>query len=486
MYTQSKKEADPPSNYSEPHRPLFHFSPAAHWMNDPNGLIYIDGVYHLFYQYNPHASVWGNIHWGHATSIDLVHWTHHPPALHPDPRGLGVVASGSVVVDNENTSGLQQSEAPAVLVALFSHFPADGRQVQSAAFSRDKGRTWTMCSANPILVEPELKDFRDPKVFWHETTDRWVMVIAAKDHARIYTSTNLLHWTYRNNFAPEGQVAEGIWECPDLFSLALDGATKWILLISVQQSGPNGGSAMQYFVGDFDGERFTADDRPYPLWLDFGTDCYAGVSWSNMEDQARTIIAWMSNWRYADRVPTSVWRGAMTVPRRLSLANGPHGPRLRCLPVDELAVLRQTPVFVYNGEGYLPQQSAEIQLHVHHQDPTTRGKIDVTLKSTAGDQLRISIEVDTGMLLVDRRDAVGDATFLQQQMRAPIPEDLLKAATLEGVILMDQSSVEIFLGDGLVSVTAVVFPNAPLRRFVVAGQDMSISVVAYPLRSIWN
>ncbi|MEL7370146.1 MAG: glycoside hydrolase family 32 protein [Myxococcota bacterium] len=481
-----KNWIDKSSNYSEPHRPRFHFTPPSQWMNDPNGLIYVDGVYHLFYQYNPNANTWGDIHWGHATSTDLVHWTHHAPALFPDPKGLGVVASGSAVVDHNNSSQKQRGQHP-VLVALFSHFPPDGRQVQSAAFSHDQGRTWTMHSGNPILVEDSLQDFRDPKVFWYEPDNRWVMVIAAKDRVLLYTSTGLLQWTRRAEFAPGGAAAEGMWECPDLFPLSIGDVTKWVLLVSVQQSGPSGGSAMQYFIGQFDGTRFVADDLPAPLWLDFGTDCYAGVSWSNLPNDERTIIAWMSSWRYADRVPTTVWRGAMTLPRRLSLTKTREGIRLRCVPVPQLQKLRQSPIAIDAGRGDLPEQSAEVRFQVKSSTASPLQDTHITLKSAAGDALRINVNISTKSLVVDRRDAVGRTEILQQTIQAPIPEDVLTSKTLEGVIFVDQSSVEIFLGDGLLCATALVFPEAPLRRFEAGtGDNTSIAITAYPLRSIWD
>ncbi|MEO1231256.1 MAG: glycoside hydrolase family 32 protein, partial [Myxococcota bacterium] len=277
-------------------------------MNDPNGLVYVEGLYHLFYQYNPNEPKWGSIHWGHATSRDLVSWHHHAPALYPDPEGLGHVASGSAVVDPMNTSGFAgPTPGPPPVVAMFSHFPPDGGQVQSLAFSRNGGATWQMFEGNPVLKRPDLADFRDPKVFWYPPHRVWVMVLAAGEQVIIYRSPNLRDWAESSRFG-EGAGAHGfVWECPDLFPIGSRNSGLWCMLVSVQGGAPNGGSGTQYFLGHFDGEVFSARTDPNPRWIGWGPDDYAGVSWSNLGSR-RVTVGWMSNHLYAHEVPTEGWR----------------------------------------------------------------------------------------------------------------------------------------------------------------------------------
>ena len=299
--------------YTEEHRPQFHFTPEEKWMNDPNGMVYYDGEYHLFYQYYPEDIVWGPMHWGHAVSKDMVHWEHLPIALFPD--SLGYIFSGSAVIDWNNTSGLgdpdSYPETPP-MIAIFTHHNMAGEkagkidyQYQSIAYSNDKGRTWTMYSGNPVVPNPGIKDFRDPKVIWHEASQQWVMVFAAYDKVRIYISPNLKDWTFTSEFGIPGD--ERLWECPDLFPMKVEetGETKWVLITSIQKDAPNGGTATGYFIGDFDGKTFTGDYKKQ-YWLDYGTDNYALVTWSDIpeEDGRRLAIGWMSNWQYAQEVPT--------------------------------------------------------------------------------------------------------------------------------------------------------------------------------------
>ena len=271
--------------YSEPYRPQFHFSPPNGWMNDPNGLVYYEGEYHLFYQHNPAAAVWGPMHWGHAVSRDLVHWENLPIALYPD--AIGAIWSGTVVVDADNTSGLVPGGG---LVALFSY----ENQTQGAAFSTDRGRTWQMYASNPILPALET-DFRDPKVIWHQPTARWVMVISAKQVIKFFTSENLLDWEFASDFGDWGFYG-GVWEVPDLFPLSVDGQEKWVLIVSINPGGPAGGNGTRYYIGDFDGQTFTNDYPGTLTWLDYGADNYAGTTWNNAQDGRRLFAGWMSNW----------------------------------------------------------------------------------------------------------------------------------------------------------------------------------------------
>src|SRR5690606_13223753 len=313
---------NPDSNYyNEPHRPQTHFSPKETWINDPNGMVYFAGTYHLFYQHYPDSTVWGPMHWGHATSTDLVHWKHQPIALYPD--SLGYIFSGSAVVDSNNTSGFGK-DGRIPLVAIFTHHDPKAREAgknnyenQSIAYSLDSGKTWTKYAHNPVVRNPGIVDFRDPKVTWYEPDKKWIMTLATKDRITFFSSKNLKEWTKESEFGEKLGVHTGVWECPDLFPMNYNGETIWILIVSIGDGGPNGGSATQYFTGHFDGQKFIASDSTIK-WIDYGPDNYAGVTWSNTGDR-KIFLGWMSNWRYASRVPTVKWRSAMTILRDLSL-----------------------------------------------------------------------------------------------------------------------------------------------------------------------
>ena len=336
-----------PAPYAEPLRPRFHFTPARNFMNDPNGLVFDGGEYHLFYQHNPFGPEWGHMSWGHAVSPDLVHWTHLPVALREE-NGV-MIFSGSVVADPDDTSGLCGPPAgrASCLIAIYTGHGL-GKQTQNLAFSTDRGRTWTKYAGNPVL-DLGLKEFRDPKVFWHAPTRRWILltVLADQHKLRIFGSSDLKAWEALSDFGPAGATG-GAWECPDLFPLAVDGAsgdTRWVLDIDINPGGQAGGSGGQYFVGTFDGRTFVNDNPPATtLWVDYGKDFYATLSFSGVpaSDGRRIWMGWMSNWLYANVEPTAPWRGVQSVPRALSLTRRPEGIRLVQTPVAELRTLRTT------------------------------------------------------------------------------------------------------------------------------------------------
>lgn len=328
---------------AEAHRLQFHFAPAANWMNDPNGMVYSEGEYHLFYQYYPDSTVWGPMHWGHAVSNDMVQWEQLPVALYPD--SLGYIFSGSCVVDADNTAGFKTgNENP--LVSIFTyHHPKSNLQTQGIAYSNDRGRTWTKYEHNPVLKNPGEKDFRDPKVFWHPESKQWIMSLAVGNRIQFYRSANLKEWELGGEFGATHGSHGGVWECPDLFPLKVEGSeeTKWVLLVSINPGAPQGGSGTQYFIGNFDGNTFTNEnDSTLTCWIDLGSDNYAGVTWSHTPDKRTLFLGWMSNWNYAQVVPTKTWRSAMTVPRELSLQQTDKGIRLASQPVKELEQLRTT------------------------------------------------------------------------------------------------------------------------------------------------
>ena len=310
---------------ADPWRPQFHYSPRANWMNDPNGMVYFNGEYHLMYQYFPGGQSWGPMHWGHAVSRDLMHWEHRPVALYPDE--FGMIFSGSAVVDWRDSSGFFGGKPG--LVAVFTHHAAlpdtrEVRQSQSLAYSADGGRSWVKHKGNPVLTEPSLPDFRDPKVFWHEPEGRWIMALAAGDHIRFYASPNLREWTYTGEFGRREGSHQGVWECPDVFPLPVEGQpgeTRWVLLVSIGGLPEDAeGSRTQYFLGTFRGGCFHGGEPAETVhWLDAGRDHYAGVTWSDAPDNRRILLGWMSNWKYAAVTPAASFRGAMTLPRELAL-----------------------------------------------------------------------------------------------------------------------------------------------------------------------
>lgn len=451
---------------TEPYRPQFHFTAPEKWLNDPNGLIYFEGEYHLFYQYHPESSFWGPMHWGHAVSDDLVHWQHLPIALRPD--GLGQIYSGSAVIDRANTAGF----GPNAMVAIFTHHhTATAAQSQSLAVSTDRGRTWTMHGGNPVIpTDPNLPDFRDPKVFWYDTGDgdgRWVMSLAAGKTILFFTSPNLREWTASGSFGDGHGATDGVWETPDLFPLPIEGSDepRWLLLVGVGDGAPAGGSGQQYFVGTFDGSTFVSDHpRSTVLWMDYGADFYATQSWSNSPDGRRLAIAWMSNWAYANLTPTTVWRGAMTLPRVLSLVPTPDGPRLLQRPVAELAVLRgpRRPVEgrTIPADGSLPVAGTGRLV-----------ELDVTFEIDAGGADRMGVRVCFGpdhhvsaaytpashTLTLDRTHGTADPFHgpFAIPHDAPLPPH-------EGAVrlrlFLDHSSVELFANGGRVTITDQIFP----------------------------
>ena len=476
---ENKKEIS--SVYSEPFRPQFHFSPEEQWMNDPNGMVYYEGEYHLFYQYYPDSNVWGPMHWGHAVSKDMIHWEHLPFALYPD--SLGYIFSGSAVIDYNNTTGFGSKDEPA-MVAIYSYHDPIGEsagridyQTQGVAYSIDKGRTWNKYAGNPVLPNPGINDFRDPKVIWNEELQKWQMIIAVKDHISIYSSEDLKSWEHISDFGSDIGAHGGVWECPDLFPLNDGhGNLKWVMLVSINPGGPNGGSATQYFVGDFDGHTFTPDDT-VTRWMDYGTDNYAGVTWSNIpeNDGRRLLIGWMNNWQYANVVPTTEWRGAMTLPRELVL----DGKILKSVPVKEIESLRDEPFsFDINKETWkLPGALLELNFDV---DPE-EGPFQLVLSNDLDEEVIIGLTEE--QLSIDRTNA-GISNFeagFAQKHYAPLHEEVNRVT-----IYLDKASLEVFINDGTVVMTEIIFPNKPYDKLSFIGNKEGLSAInGYTLKSIW-
>ncbi|MCT8139389.1 glycoside hydrolase family 32 protein [Anaerobacillus sp. CMMVII] len=485
--------------YKEKHRPQFHFSPEEKWMNDPNGMVFFNDEYHLFYQYHPHGTTWGPMHWGHAVSRDLICWEQLPIALYPDEHGA--IFSGSAVVDWDNTSGFFE-EGPG-LVAIYTsadHYPDSDRplQRQSIAFSKDNGRTWVTYEGNPVLSDENITDYRDPKVFWHHETKKWVMILATGQTVMIYTSPNLRNWEYASQFGHDSGSHDGVWECPDLFKLPIDGDEnnqKWAMLVSIGDNGKSKeGSRTQYFIGDFDGTTFVnenPDERI--LWLDYGRDNYAGVSWSDIpkEDGRRIYIGWMSNWRYANLVPTEVWRSGMTLPRELSLTSGEEGVRLVQNPVAEIEGIRKETkvhedlVITDTDTSYPISELTEVNIEFKKGNATSFGLV---IQSSQEEKTIIHFDVAKEMLFVDRTNS-GDNSFSDSfptVQEAPLK---LKDGILKLQVFIDTSSIEIFANDGEVAVTSLIFPNEAVNQLQFFSNEGITNVPILKvteLNSIWS
>lgn len=506
--TALKQEQTTTELFKEKYRPQFHFSPPTKWMNDPNGMVFYEGEYHLFYQHYPDSNVWGPMHWGHAVSEDMVHWTHLPIALYPDE--LGYIFSGSAVIDWENRSGLGE-EGDIPMVAIYTYHDTTGEfngasdfQTQGIAYSLDKGRNWEKYEGNPVISNPGIRDFRDPKVSWHEASGKWVMILAVKDRIHIYTSADLKNWEFASEFGENTGAHGGVWECPDLFELPVKGEehTKWVMLVSINPGGPNGGSATQYFVGEFDGKTFTMDENFLAegtgdaLWMDYGRDNYAGVSWSDIPvaDGRRILLGWMSNWDYAREVPTYVWRSAMTVPRTLSLRRTEAGMRLFSEPVEELSRLRGAPIEMTRDvltesmplsmwEGPLMELKLSFDLQ---QGQSTR--VGLALTNEQGDIYQLGIDQKENTFFSDRTaagkidfsDAFASGIHIAPRLSAP--------KRVEMHVLLDVSSVELFADSGGVVLTDLIFPNEDFQEvsiFCEDGEVRNVKVTLFPLNPIW-
>ena len=474
----------------EKFRPTYHFSPLYGWMNDPNGMVYKDGEYHLFYQYNPYGSKWGNMSWGHAISQDLVNWKHLPVAIAPD--ALGTIFSGSAVVDFDNTAGF----GAGAIIAIYTQ--NSDRQVQSIAYSTDNGRTFTKYENNPVLTS-EARDFRDPKVFWYEGTKRWIMVLAVGQEMQIFSSPNLKDWTFESRFG-EGQGAHGgVWECPDLFELPVEGTNdkKWVLLCNLNPGGPFGGSATQYFVGSFNGKEFVNESPSKTKWMDWGKDHYATVTWSDAPDNRRIAIAWMSNWQYANDVPTSQYRSPNSVPRDLSLFTVDGETYLQSAPSPELLALRDASKkrsFKVNGTRTIKEMipgndgAYEIELAIENQRADVIG---FRLYNDKGEEVDMQYDMKEKKFSMDRRKS-GEVSFNENfpmltwtAIEQGRNEEQGGKEALKLRLFVDKSSVEAFGDGGRFVMTNQVFPSEPYNHidFYSKGGAYKVdSFVVYKLK----
>jgi fructan beta-fructosidase len=460
----------------EPLRPRVHFTPPANFMNDPNGLVYFEGEYHLFYQHNPFGTRWGHMSWGHAVSRDMLRWTHLPVAI-PEADGV-MIFSGSAVVDWRDSSGLCGGKP--CLVAIYTGHTSE-RQTQNLAFSTDRGRTWTKYSRNPVL-DLGLKDFRDPKVFWHEPTARWVMVTVVPDRhlVRLFVSPDLKRWDFASDFGPEGATG-GVWECPDLFELDVEGepgVRRWVLDVDLNPGGPAGGSGGQYFVGHFDGRRFVREGSTETLWADYGKDFYATISFSDIppSDGRRIWMAWMSNWQYANEEPTTTWRGALSLPRELMLRRTPAGLRLVQRPVRELASLRGTPVTLDGSPRPLPE-AAEVALDLE----AGAASAGIRLLNDTDESATIEVGGSPLEVAIDRTRSRATPFHAHYAGRHAAPVRAIDGRVRLQVII-DRSVVEVFVNDGEVTLSDRLFPTVPFTNItLVNAERMKRPVTLTPL-----
>ncbi len=488
--TNSKMENKKSEGYfDEPHRPQYHFSPPANWMNDPNGMVYYEGEYHLFYQYYPDSTVWGPMHWGHAVTSDLTHWEHLPIALYPD--SLGYIFSGSAVIDWKNTSGFGVEGKPP-MIAIFTHHLIEGEragrtdfQYQSIAYSLDKGRTWTKYKNNPVIPNTEkIKDFRDPKVIWDEASSQWLMVFAAGDHVMFWGSPNLKDWTHLSDWGKDRGSHAGVWECPDIFPMIVAGTdeVKYVLLLSINPGAPNGGSGTQYFVGNFDGKEFTLDPgfekevtNEQGVWLDYGRDNYAGVTWSDVpkEDGRRLFMGWMSNWDYAQVVPTQKWRSAMTLPRTLELVKKENKYRVFSRPVKELDKLRKTTMelspttvkdrFSLPTPNGLDLTQCELEFSVSLAT-STANEFGLTLKNKKGEAYRFGYRKSSKQFFCERAATLGNLFSPKFAHEKEMVRREKTDPTIKFRMYVDHSSIEMFIDDGEIVLTEIFFPSEPFTE----------------------
>ena len=448
----------------EKYRPVYHHTPAYGWMNDPNGMFYKDGTYHLYFQHNPYGSVWGNLSWGHSTSTDLVHWTFEGDPVMPDAWGL--IFSGSAVVDKDNTAGFGK-DAIVAFYTTAKPSPWGDVQMQCMAVSTDDGKTFTKYEDNPILTSAE-RDFRDPKVFWYAPDKHWVMVLAVGQEMQIFSSKNLKEWKYESSFGAKQGAHGGVWECPDLVELPVEGTKekRWVLFCNINPGGPFGGSATQYFVGRFDGRKFTNDYPTKTKWMDYGKDHYATVTFSNAPGGRCIALGWMSNWQYAAIVPTMQYRSANTIARDLSLYRENGDLKLRCAPspeidkarTDKKAVKAFTVSGSYDIASLLDDNGGtyEIDLTIENQGAQ---KIVMTLANGKDESLYMYYDTTAKEFVMDRSRS-GETGF-SRDFPAMTVAPTADTDEINLRLFIDRSSVEAFGDGGKFVMTNLVFPSEP-------------------------
>mgnify|MGYP002678084640 FL=1 len=431
----------------EQYRPVYHHTPAYGWMNDPNGMFYKDGVWNLYFQHNPYGSQWENMTWGHSTSTDLVHWKFQGDPVQPD--ALGTVFSGSAVVDKENTSGFGKG----AVIALYTS--AGESQTQSMVYSTDNGKTFTKYEGNPVITS-NVPDFRDPHMFWNEDIKKWNMILAAGQHMEIYTSDNLKDWKLESSFGETYGNHGGVWECPDLMKMKVRGTNKekWMLICNINPGGPFGGSATQYFIGDFDGHKFTCESKPeVTKWMDYGKDHYATVTFDNAPEGRRVAIAWMSNWQYANQVPTLQYRSGNSIPRDLGLFEYKGETYCSVVPSPEMTATRS------KKAAKALSESCEMVVNL-------KGNATITLSNDKGEKVVMRYDAKAETFSMDRTKS-GKMDFSNDFAATTKAPTYGKISQLR--IFIDKSSIEVFDAEGKMAMTNLVFPTKPYNKVTVKG-----------------
>jgi len=479
------------SAYDQPYRPQVHFSPRLNWTNDPNGLVYFRGEYHLFFQYNPFGDQWGHISWGHAVSRDLLHW-HELPVAIPEKDGT-MIFTGSVVVDRANSSGFCAT-AKECLVAVYTgdaNTPQGQRETQNLAYSLDDGRTWTKYEKNPVL-DLHLTDFRDPGVFWDDAAHHWIMAVSLpKEHkVRLYSSTNLKDWTQLSDFGPAGDVA-GVWECPNLLRIPSENGKEslWVLKVGLNPGAPQGGSGEQYFLGSFDGKKFIASTEAGAHgWTNYGKDDYCAISYNGLPQGERPVlIGWMSNWQYAAKLPTAPWRGQMSLPRRLSFVKDSGGLALKQEPV--IAPLRGTTLrldeLLTSEDVGGSQIGTPYELHLNFGRPAQQ-IFGVRLYSDKQHWTDIGFDTGKKQFYIDRTES-GEVIDKAFPVRTVAP--ILNSRPYDLMLIVDRSSVEAFAQDGTIAMTDLIYSTSPassIQVFPVGIDAATLVGRAWELKSIWK
>ena len=438
----------------EQYRPLYHHTPAYGWMNDPNGMFFKDGVWHLYFQHNPYGSQWENMTWGHSTSTDLIHWTFQGDPVQPD--AWGSIFSGSSVVDKNNTAGFGEN----AIVALYTS--AGENQTQSMAYSTDNGKTFTKYDGNPIITS-NVPDFRDPHMSWNEDIKKWNMILAAGQQMNIYSSDNLKDWKFESSFGAEYGSHGGVWECPDLMKMKVRGTDKekWMLVCNINPGGPSGGSATQYFVGDFDGHKFTCESKPeVTKWMDYGKDHYATVTFDNAPNGRHVALAWMSNWQYANQVPTLQYRSANSIPRDLGLFEYKGNTYCSVTPSEEITAARS------KKPSKSLSEACEMVVNL-------KGDATITLSNSKGEKVVMTYKAKDETFSMDRTlsgktDFSSDFAAITT---APVYGKMNKLR-----IFIDKSSIEVFDNDGKMAMTNLVFPTKPYDKVTIKGKTKKYAV----------
>jgi fructan beta-fructosidase len=487
--------------FQELFRPQVHFTPPQNFMNDPNGLIYYKGKYHLFYQYNPYGKEWGHMSWGHAISSDLMHWKHLPIAIREEDDIM--IFSGSAVYDRENSTGLAKGTT-GPLIAIFTGYDNKQQyQTQNLAFSNNKGLIWTKFKDNPVL-DLRLRHFRDPKVFWFEKERKWIVVVSVADRKiiRFYCSVDLKNWHYLSDFGSAGMMDTQFWECPDLFELPVENekhSTKWVLKVDVIDNAVAGGSGSQYFVGHFDGKQFLNDNSPDKiLWVDYGKDFYAAQTFNNIPKYQKRVvwIAWMNNWQYANHLPTSPWRGQMTLPRKLSLIKTENGIRLFQQPVNEIIKLRQdnlhyrdlriSPGFDPLNKLHLDQASFEIIAEFKMESSTNFG---IKIFWSNRNWVKLGYNNKNRRVFLDRTNS-GLTDFHDNFSGTHYaPLNMVQKKNINLHVILDRCNIEVFANNGEVVITDLIFPEGQevkIQLFSVGGEVIAKSLELFTLKSVWS